>query len=172
VQQTDAGQGGRGAALLLNDDEDIAIWALRRVAGAEPGCRLSCTPRPAQIEKELAGIADRFRSVFVEAGGLRPLRLALPGSRELTKDERRLLHAIAAAQAEDLELLDNYLYKLALDRTVRAPLAEAVKSLAACLGVHGSWLPLPSGAMAVPAAALAVARVQGHDLCDIRVTWP
>ena len=80
--------------------------------------------------------------------------------------------AIAAAQAEDAQLLDNYLYKLALNRSIRAPLAEAVKSLAACLAVHGYWLPQPPEAIPVPAAALRLARAQGHDLHDIHVAWP
>lgn len=159
----------QGMAAALSGDETLAIWALRRVTGQGWNCSLSCTARLAHIENELAEIAGRFRDVL---GGMRPVRLAMSGSHDLTKDERRLLHAIAAAQAEDAQLLDNYLYKLALDRSIRAPLAEAVKSLAACLAVHGSWLPQPPEAIPVPAAALRLARAQGHDLRDIRVAWP
>jgi hypothetical protein len=138
VQQADVRRENQGVAAPLSGDESLAIWALRRITGQGWNCALSCTARPAHIEKELAYIADRFRAAF---GGMRPVRLAMPGSQELTKDERRLLHAIAAAQAQDAQLLDNYLYRLALDPSARAPLAEAVKSLAACLAVHGSWLP-------------------------------
>jgi hypothetical protein len=169
VQQADVRHDEPGVVAPLNGDENLAIWALRRVTGRWWNCDLSCAARPAHIEKELAAIADHFRDVF---GGMRPVRLSISASQELTKDERRLLHAIAAAQAEDAQLLDNYLYKLALDLSIRAPLAEAVKSLAACLAVHGSWLPQPPGALPVPAAALRLARAQGHDLRDIRVAWP
>lgn len=90
----------------------------------------------------------------------------------MTKNERRLLNALAAAQAEDAELLDNYLYRLVLDRTARARMAEAVTQLAACLAVHGYRLPRPLGMIPVPAAALAVARRHGQDIDDIRVAWP
>ena len=90
----------------------------------------------------------------------------------MTKDERRLLNALAAAQVEDAELLDNYLYKLALDRTARAHLAETVTHLAACLAVHGYWLQRPAGLIPIPAAALAVARAHGQDMDDVRVAWP
>jgi hypothetical protein len=169
VQQADVRHESQRVSATLNVDENLAIWALRRVTGRGWNCDLSCTARPAHIEKELADIADRFRCVF---GGMCPMRLAMSGSHELTKDERRLLHAIAAAQAEDAQLLDNYLYKLALNRSIRAPLAEAVKSLAACLAVHGYWLPQPPEAIPVPAAALRLARAQGHDLHDIHVAWP
>jgi hypothetical protein len=42
----------------------------------------------------------------------------------LTKDERLLLKATAAAQADDAELVDNYLYKLALDYQGRCRLVD------------------------------------------------
>jgi len=82
----------------------------------------------------------------------------------LTKGERRLLHAVAAAQREDAEMLDNYLYKLALDSGVRSRLAEAVTSLAACLAMQGHRLTRPAGCLCIPAAALTVARAHGWDV--------
>jgi hypothetical protein len=56
------------------------------------------------------------------------------------KAQRRLLNAIAAAQAADRELLDNYLYKFALEQKDRARLAEAVEALADRLIENGVLL--------------------------------
>ncbi len=175
AQQAHENQKPRGNPASHAAVEEIALWALRRAGGAQWRCPLSATIEPAIIERELAGIAVDFDKIFnhpAGAGSPRPMQLGVPGCLGLTKDEHRMLHAVAAIQAGDEALLDNYLYKLALDRTARRHLAEAVRKLAACLAVHGCWLPRPPCAMPLPGGALAVARVQGRDLNDVRVAWP
>ncbi len=62
--------------------------------------------------------------------GARAPHMAQPGSLAMTKDERRLLRALAAARAGDEVLLDNYIYRFALDLTVRAWLAASLRALA------------------------------------------
>jgi len=175
AQQAHENQMPRGNAVSHAAAEEIALGALRRAGGAQWRCPLSAAIKPADIERELAGIAADFGKIFNQpagAGGPRPMQLGVPGCLGLTKDERRMLHAVAATQAGDEALLDNYLYKLALDRPVRRHLAEAVRKLAACLAVYGCWLPRPPSAMPLPGGALAVARVQGRDMQDVRVAWP
>ncbi len=144
----------------LAEGERLAIWALRRVVAGSRCCH-PAAPGPAMLD--LGVMAAVFRTVFS------PADVGLPESMVLTKSERRLLHAVAAAQAEDAEMLDNYLYKLALDRTLRAQLAEAVTTLAACLALQGYWLVRPGP---IPAAALTVARAHGWDMEALRVDWP
>jgi len=68
--------------------------------------------------------------------GRREPRLACPDRPALTKDERRLLRALAAARATDERLMDNYLYKIALDPSLRAFLAHAVRALATALAPY------------------------------------
>ncbi len=174
MKQAWEGQRHQQTALSLTNGESLAIWALRRFAGGARRCYSAGTGDPPIIERELAGIADVFRDFFQQpdTDRIRSMQLGVSGSLVMTKDERRLRNMIAAAQAEDAVLLDNYLYRLALDRTARDRLAEAVASLAACLAVYGYWLPRPLGAALVPAAALLVARAHGHDMCDVRVAWP
>jgi hypothetical protein len=175
MQQPHENQKPRGDAASHAAVEEIALWALRRAGGAQWRCPLAAAIEPAIIERELAGIAADFDKIFNQpagTGGPRPMQLGSPGCLGLTKDERRMLHAVAATQAGDEALLDNYLYKLALDRPARRRLAEAVRKLAACLALHGCWLPRPPSAMPLPGGALSVARVQGRDLNDVHVAWP
>jgi len=56
------------------------------------------------------------------------------------KMQRRLINALIAAQAADKELLDNYLYKFALEQNDRARLAAAVEALADRLIENGVLL--------------------------------
>ncbi len=59
----------------------------------------------------------------------------------LTRHERRLLRATAAAQAGDPTLVDNIIFALAPGRLLRPVLAEAVERLAAALTALGHRLP-------------------------------
>ena len=93
------------------------------------------------------------------------------GRADPTKDERRLLRALVAAQAGDWPVLDNYLCKFALDRRQRAGLADAVCALAAALAASGFVLPASPPA-SVPAPALRVAFMHGLTLDEIDVAWP
>jgi hypothetical protein len=152
----------RGATRpALTEGERLAIWSLRQAVAGSRCCRAG---RTRGIERDLAEMAAVFQDVF------KPSDLGTPESLTLTKSERRLLHAAAVAQAEDAGLLDNYLYKLALDRDLRARLAGAVTTLAACLALQGHWLTRPAGCL--PAAALTVARLHGWDMEALSVDWP
>jgi hypothetical protein len=156
------------------ESERVALLILRRAAGQERQC-LSASPFvPGLIEREFSAVEAHFRALFAPhcaACGVRPVQLGMACCLNITKDERRLLNAAAVLQAGDDSLLDNYLYRLALDRAARKPLAEAVAQLAAALAVHGYWLPRPNAAP-IPAAALTAARAQGRDVRHVRVTWP
>jgi hypothetical protein len=123
----------------------LAISAIRRsfhpvvtACLAVPRCR------PAFVE-DLAAVAASFRQAHqrmleVQGAGL---VTALPGTVPLTRHERRLLRATAAAQAEDDELMDAYLYTLAPGQEVRPHLACAVIVLATKLAIAGHWFPNP-----------------------------
>ena len=129
--------------LALAPAERTAVWALRRVVFDAQGCGSPMTSPPWSMAGDLARMAGTFAAVFAgrDQAGLRPLRVNPPGSLGLTKDERRLLNAVAAAQGDDPALLDNYLFKVVADRGLRARLADAVATLAAVLAVQGHWLP-------------------------------
>ena len=62
----------------------------------------------------------------------------------MTKAERRLLTAIAVAQSAEPELLDNYLYRLAMDIVQRGQLGEAISALAADLAALGVRFARPA----------------------------
>ncbi len=64
-------------------------------------------------------------------------------------------------QADDEELLDSYIYRIALDRKQRACLAEAVRALAKVLAARGYVLP-----------ALPVPSIPAPALDEIDVAWP
>lgn len=166
----------QGQYRAVSDGEQLAIWALRRVRNDE-GSRFSATANARwSLERDLVEVIATLRDLIGERDKSSSrgcsVQLGLPESMALTKDERRLLDAVAAAQAEDSELLDNYLYKLALDYKARSLLAEAVTRLSACLAVQGYWLPKPLGSLVVSGAALTVARVHGRDIQEVRVAWP
>jgi hypothetical protein len=90
----------------------------------------------------------------------------------LTRDERRLLRALAAAQAADEMLMDNYLYKLALGFPSRALLAEAMRALAAALANQEHWLPVGEVQQPLPAPTSPVACVHGRELHGTTLAWP
>lgn len=172
MQQASERQIFPASADVPGEGERLAVWTLRRAGGHYRPCHSSNLVAPAPLEKELAGVSAMFRALFVQQNGIRAVQLGMSCCLNMTKDERRLLNAVAAMQAGEEALLDNYLYRLALDRTARRPLAEAVTRLAACLAVHGYWLARPCAAPPVTGAALTVARMQGGDMRDVRVTWP
>lgn len=119
----------------LGHGERMAVWTLRWLVDGPQSCgRLAAT---FWGDASLADTAPVLRQVMAA-------RLACAGSLSLTRDERRMLRALTAAQAEDEMLLDNSLYKIALDGQLRAGLARAVRSLAAILAAHGHWLRQPA----------------------------
>ena len=157
----------------LSASPGVAVEALRSLArkprGHEGDRGDVLPPCPARTLAE-----DAF-GIFLAA--VMPIRdsrapcLAQPHSTILTRDERTLLRALAAAQAGDEMVLDNYLYRIALDRQQRARLAEAVRALAAALELAGVILPV-TPALKLPAPALRVGVLHGLLLDDIDVSWP
>ncbi len=134
-----------------------AVRNLRRLAQEQNSCLGSGSDvLPPGAEMAWAKNAYRvFLAAAQQAPGLRAPRLARLDSPELTKDERRLLRALAAAQENDQPVLDNYLYKFALDRQHRVGLADAVRALAAALAIAGFRLPT----MAIPCSPAPALRV-------------
>jgi hypothetical protein len=119
--------------------EWLAIGFLRRVAHVAH-CSLGSDGGVLEPSMDLADAEEAFCSFLVATQqdvGAREPYFAHPSSPFLTKDERRLLRALAAAQAGDEMLLDNYLYKFALGPSPRAQLAQAMRALAAALTVQG-----------------------------------
>jgi hypothetical protein len=159
----------------LTPGERLVVCTLRRLAQDAdvhtPGAVFGLH----DVVADLASAEQLFRAFLAEArtgGGVREPILARAGCPSLTKDECRLLRAVAAARAGDEALLDNYLYKLALDPSPRARLAEAVRALAAALAAQKDPPPTPDARQPVPAPVLAVARARGWALDGLAVAWP
>ncbi len=151
----------------------VAAQTLRRLAhqttycaedgrGALPSC------------DDTVRAGDALRTFVTAASpdqGSRAPHISRPGRPALTKDECRLLRAVAAVQANDEKLLDNYLYRIALHRKQRARLAEAIHALAKALAARGHVL----SALSMPdilSPALRVAVMHGLALDEIDVAWP
>ncbi len=151
----------------------VAAQTLRRLAQ-----QATCCPEdgsgalPPCDDTMRAGYALRaFLAAASPDRGSRAPHISRLGRSALTKDECRLLRAIAAVQANDEKLLDNYLYRIALNRKQRGRLAEAIRALAKALAARGyvlPALPMPN----IPAPALRVAVMHGLALDEIDVAWP
>ena len=158
-------------ACLGPGGDAAAGWAVNAVRRSLHGSR-GCAPTkrsPPGLLADLEAVGFLFRAAhetMLDVQGV-GLIVAPPGTLEVTRHERRLLRAAAAAQAEDDGLVDNYLFKLALHPRARPPLARAVTALATTLAISGHWL----SAVLLPAPALQVARLHGVDLRAIAVLW-
>lgn len=147
----------------------VAVQALRHLARPRgDGGAHAALPSAGLMRAETAFQA--FLTAVPQVQGTRAPNLGQPGQANQTKDERRLLRALAAAQAGNWPMLDNYLYKFALDRRQRAGLADAVCALAAALAASGFVLPAPPSS--IPAPTLRVAFMHGLALDEIEVAWP
>ena len=151
----------------------VAVQSLRRllrsrsVAAEDDGAALPFSAGMVVAETAFQAFLTSARQVQ----GVRAPNLGAPGSLNPTKDECRLLRALAAAHVGDWPVLDNYLYKFALDRKQRVGLAEAVCALAAALAASGFMLQaVPTSS--IPASALRVAFLRGLPLDEIEVAWP
>jgi hypothetical protein len=149
--------------------DGLAVGAMRRVLHGPAGC----APVPRALPLFLADlevIGALFRAAQVALVNFQGAGLALapPGTLELTRHERHLLRAAGSAQAEDALVMDNYLVKLAPHPRARTPLADAVAMLASSLATSGYWLRQAP----LPASALHVARLHGHDLGELNIAWP
>jgi hypothetical protein len=154
--------------------EWLAIGFLRRVAHAAH-CSLGSSVGVPEPSMDLACAEEAFCSFLVAAqqdAGAREPYFAHPSSPLLTRDERRLLRALAAAQAGDEALLDNYLYKLALGSSPRAQLAQAMRALAAALTVQGHRVPSSKAQQVMVPRIAAKARGQGPRQFNAPVPGP
>lgn len=164
------------SVLPLCAGQQLALRVLRCAGGAQPYC-MFWHGEGSRTGGELGEITALFAPLLQTPPALaymRSVQLMPPGCSGLTKDERRLLNIIAAAQAGDESLADNYLYRLALERRARHCLGTACLRLAAWLAVNDYWFPCPGDAapLLVPAGALIVARRQGLYSEDFTVAWP
>ena len=144
----------------------VAVHSLRRLARGRDGA-LPFSPGMARAAAAFRAFLDGAD----QAPGARAPVLGAPGSPAPSKDERRLLRALAAAQHGDYAVLDAYLCKFALDRRLRAGLADAVCALAAALAAGGVVLPARASPP-IPAPALRVAIMRGQTPEELDVDWP
>jgi hypothetical protein len=158
----------------LSLPERFAIWAFRCIDHEPRACHARQRKAPPGLTSELHAVIRQFQ-VFqneMHAEGGAGLRMAEWGTLHLSRDERRLLRAVAACQTGQTELVDNFLFRFAPRSAVRAGLTQAVAALAATLGAGGYWLPQPADTWPMPAAALPVARLHGAELADLQIAWP
>lgn len=192
--RADTGSESDAPARLSSSSEWRAVQMLRRVAlEGRSTAPTSSDAQPANLvdaDMARAGVAFRsFQAVAQWSEGVREPRLAGLDSQSLTKDERRLMRALAAAQAGDEVILDNRLYKLALAPLPRARLAESVRAKA--LAVRRQQRPAMATRQPVPAtarqrrsalrlpeasamnrSALLAAATTGRECCGDPVTHP
>lgn len=143
THMADVGPWSRMCSGQPSPGEWLALCSLRRMAHT---ARVSTGTGDA-VETGIgwAQAEELFCSFLVAARqdkGVREPRLAHPGSPLVTKDERRLLRALAAARAGDEVLLDNLIYKFALSALPRVQLAQAMRALVSALAVRDRLLSL------------------------------
>ena len=159
----------------MAEDERVAIRLLRRILATRGAGPVGFDKTPA-----LDHAARLIRNaVDPEAlGPSRPIDVAPPEEAAVTPDEHMLLRALAAAQHAEEPLLDQAVSRLIPAREKRGSLAEALRVLARVLASSGRSLANPHilkpGVLAwsLPAAALTVARLHGHDLGHVEIAWP
>ncbi len=145
------------------------LWALHRAAAPRP---LPATFAVRSV-LEPAAFYRHYLDLARLTHGARAPEIAAPGSLQATRDERRLMRAVAAARVGDERLLDNRLYRFALDRSVRRVLAEAVRQWATALA---AGLRSPSGpsqendTMPTPVLAAQTPRSQ-LELTEAALLW-
>jgi len=159
----------------MADEERVAIRLLRRILSPRPGPSID-VPESPDLEQAASLIRNTIGCGTCapddNAGPLR-LNVAMPEEPEVTSDERGLLRALAAAQHAEEPTLDRALSRLVPAREPRTSLTEAVRALARALAASGRLLASPRAlAWSVPAAALTVARLHGHDLGHVPIAWP
>lgn len=160
---------------LMTENERVAVRLLRRVLPAQVQPSPGGQRKAGAAEDALEPAILRIRHAIgqLEAEPPAPLQIAGPEDPDLTGDERCLLRALAAAQHADEAVLDDYLGRLAPTRGARARLAHVVRALADVLAVSGRLLRSPSLlCWSLPAAALTVARLHGHEPGLSAIAWP
>lgn len=146
------------------------IGAVRHAFYGWHNCRPSQRRVITSWENEQPTITTLFRTaqdtmMALQGAGL---TVACPGTVAITKHERSLIRATAAAQDTDDTLMDNFLSRLAPHPRARPVLARAVTTLADSLSSSGHWL----SEAPFPAPALGLLRLRGIDPGRLRVAWP
>lgn len=142
----------------------VLIDALRRMATGHDTCRLILGEFAAAFPGDGPEIFATFR-VFLQAvahAGRRKLRVAAPGSTQLSPDEKLLLALIAAAQSGDQSLLDGYVSWLTRADRRMSVVAIAVGALATALGAHGQWLAEPPEVLDRELSRVGLSRRAAH----------
>lgn len=129
----------------LSRAEQLTLWALRRLRQNAASPFGGPAHRPARLWRELDETLQRLRTAetMLRAERGAALRLASPGHLGITADERTLVRATAAAQAEDAALLARELASLLHGSRAGLAFQHAVTLLAAVLAAQGQWLPQP-----------------------------
>lgn len=135
--------------------ERLAIWTFRCVDQTSH----TCMARDSKFARDLQPVIKALQAFQTHMMAQRQagLRLAATGSRHVTRDERRLLRAVAALQVGAVELADNLLFRFAPSQSIRPGLTQAVTVLAATLGAEGHWLDQPPEPWVFAAGALPAA---------------
>lgn len=155
--------------VALGRAERVALCVLGRALRSETGACKSvvCPFGLGRDEMEVRGL---FAAIWVE--DRMPAELRAFNFWGITKTERRLLRALAAAQVDNTSLLERYLSFFVSQSRPRCRMILAMEALAATLAVHGYWLPQPDDSLPISATVLMLARAQGRDLEMARIVWP
>lgn len=155
--------------------EQLALWTIRS-ARRRVGLPFSFwMTRQTDHWRDLQSISTMVRAVSqdVEAQRGTGLDIAPLSQVWITTDERHLLHAAAAAQAEDERILSAIAAALVSDAALTRSIMKAASMLGAALAARGYWLPRPRIEMkTLPCAALSVARRRTANWDQADVLWP
>jgi hypothetical protein len=158
----------------LSLPERFALWALRCIESGPRFCLAWQRRVPPGLVGELQAVIGLFQAFQTQmhAEGGAGLRVAEWGDVQLSRDERRLLRAVAACQAGQTEMADNLLFRFAPSSMVRPGLTQAVTALAATLAASGHWLPQPAESWPLPAGALPVVQLHDVEWGGLTIAWP
>jgi hypothetical protein len=128
----------------LTQGEHLLLWAFRAAAFGKPDCPI--VRRTYDMSCGFAGLeALSAIKVFVSElrrRGRREVKVALPGTFALSRDEQLLISVFAAAQAQDYARMEAHLIWLT-GRDAGPPFGAAACLVAEALGMSGFVLRLP-----------------------------
>jgi hypothetical protein len=128
----------------LTQGEHLLLWAFRAAAAGKPDCPI--VRRTFDMSCGFAGLeALSALQVFVgelRRRGRREVRIGLPGTFALTRDEQLLIAVFAAAQAQDYGRMEAHLVWLT-GQEARPPFGAAACMVAQALAMSGFLLRLP-----------------------------
>ncbi len=150
---------GRIDMIGLTYGEHLMVWGMRRIVtgrGVDGLFLDECRHAFSTDGEDAAGAVCVFLCLLGRSAR-QVFEIAPPGALTLTRDERRILTLLAAAQAEDPVLLDAHLRWVSVPG-YRPALAEAAVTLGRLLAEHGHFLspgtPGTPGAPRVPGVRL------------------